>query len=451
MLDLILPLFVASGLLAAPPDPLDFEAKPVNRVAFGSCANHEKPQPIWEAVASWAPDVFVFLGDNVYGDTEDMEVLAAKYGQLAAKPGFQALKRKASVIGTWDDHDYGANDAGLEYPMKEASKEVFLDFFEEPAGSERRNHEGIYTSYLLGPEGKRVQFIMIDARTFRTPLLKREIPEAYEKGFIGPYAPREDEESTMLGEAQWKWLEAQLKIPAEIRLIGMSTQFLQEFNGWEAWANMPRERQRFIDLIRSTRANGVIFISGDTHWAELSRDEEPDLYPLHDLTSSGLTEVWKGIAPNRNRVLAPFLGANFGTVEIEWDDHDRGPRIVLSIHDEEGQIVISQAIWLDELDFDLEPADPVAQRIYSWSSRGVLQATFDGDQFTGTFGGNDGKLSGVLKGRTVTGTWSTPVNQGPFEFTISRTGGFIHGRYGIQGQDGPDSMPWSWTASPKIW
>ncbi|MCH2153683.1 MAG: hypothetical protein MK089_10120, partial [Phycisphaerales bacterium] len=71
MLDLFVSLFVLQGLLAAPPDPVDFEAKPVSRVAFGSCANHEIPQPIWEAVASWAPDVFVFLGDNVYGDTED--------------------------------------------------------------------------------------------------------------------------------------------------------------------------------------------------------------------------------------------------------------------------------------------------------------------------------------------------------------------------------------------
>lgn len=450
-LSIIVMLLITSPVAARPLDPGSFDERPLSRIAFGSCANHEKPQPIWNTIRRWSPDVFVFLGDNVYGDTEDMAVLASKYDMLAEKPGFKQVRSETAIIGTWDDHDYGANDAGLEYPKKAESKEVFLDFFEEPEDSIRRDHPGVYHSYLLGPPGKRVQIILLDVRTFRTPLVKREITVAMEEGFIGPYDLQQDPESTMLGEEQWAWLESQLKVPAELRLFGMSTQFLPVFNGWEAWANMPHERQRLIDLIKQTRAEGVIFMSGDTHWAELSRVETPGMYPLYDLTSSGLTEVWRGIAPNRQRIHSPFLGANFGTIEIQWDQFERGPRIILGISDLEGRTVIGQAVWLDELDFSLEKTlDPCADRS-CWSSRGVLRLDCEGDRITGTFGGPGGTIEGVLKDRTLTGTWRSGDASGPFEFTFSRTGTWIHGRYGIEGEAGPDPMPWSWTAGPKAW
>lgn len=448
------PLLLALSTSVAMAIPLQeetFQEDAVTKVAFGSCANHEKPQPIWDAIDRWRPDVFVFLGDNVYGDTEDMDVLAAKYADLGAKPGYQSVQEHTAVIATWDDHDYGANDAGLEYPKKSESKDVFLEFFQEPLDSERRSHPGIYTSYLLGPPGKRIQFILLDVRTFRTPLVEREISTAMDEGFIGPYGIQEEPGSTMLGEEQWTWLESQLKVPAELRVFGMSTQLMPVFNGWEAWANMPQERQRMFDLIRRTQAEGVIFISGDTHWAELSRTEEPGLYPLYDLTSSGLTEVWKGIAPNRQRILSPYLGANFGTIEIQWDQYDRGPLLWLGIQDVEGKQVIRKQVWLDELDFTLEPDSELKVDASWWSSRGFMELSIQGDRVHGTFGGPGGTLTGVLKGRTLTGTWTSGEHSGPFEFTFSRTGSWIHGRYGIDGQEGPDPMPWSWTAGPKIW
>ncbi|MCH2132230.1 MAG: alkaline phosphatase family protein [Phycisphaerales bacterium] len=445
MMTTVLTTLAVSLVFAGPPRPQDFQDRPVSRIAFGSCANHESPQPIWEAVNRWHPDVFVFLGDNVYGDTEDMVVLADKYAMLGAKPGYEELKANSAIAATWDDHDYGANDAGLEYSKKEASKDVFMTFFEEPEDSSRRTHPGIYHSYLLGPPGQRVQLILLDVRTFRTPLQKREITPAMEEGFIGPYDTRDDAESTMLGEAQWKWLEQQLQEPADLRVFGMSTQFLPVFNGWEAWANMPHERQRLIDLIRRTRAEGVVFISGDTHWAEVSRAEEPGLYPLYDLTSSGLTEVWTGVAPNRNRIGRPYLGANFGTIEIDWEAKP-GPVVILGISDVHGREVIRRRVPLSDLDFALEP-DTARPPTAEWSSsRGAMLLSIEGDRVTGTFGGPAGTITGVLKGDTITGTWSSRQANGPFKLTFSRTGSWLHGRYGMTDQDGPDPMPWSWTA-----
>ena len=91
------------------------------RIAFGSCARQDKPQPIWDAVLDSSPDLFIFLGDNIYGDTHDMAVLRGKYAELAAQPGFRRLAEQVPILATWDDHDYGENDAGSEYPHKEAS------------------------------------------------------------------------------------------------------------------------------------------------------------------------------------------------------------------------------------------------------------------------------------------------------------------------------------------
>ena len=93
----------------------------LRRIAFGSCAKENRKQPIWDAVVDARPELFVFLGDNVYGDTDDMAVLAGKYAKLAAQPGFQKLKRQAGIVATWDDHDYGADDVGRDYPMKRES------------------------------------------------------------------------------------------------------------------------------------------------------------------------------------------------------------------------------------------------------------------------------------------------------------------------------------------
>ncbi|MCS7167118.1 MAG: alkaline phosphatase D family protein [Gemmatales bacterium] len=331
--------------LAAP--PLD-KGKTISRIAFGSCAHQDKPQPIWDAVLAQKPDLFIFLGDNIYADTEDMEVMKAKYEKLAAVPGFQRLRQICPILATWDDHDYGKDDAGTEYPKKRESQQIFLDFFGEPADSPRRKQEGVYDAVILGPEGRRVQIILLDTRYFRSPLKRKpEKPKSRE----GPYLPNPDPQATILGETQWRWLETQLRQPAELRIIASSIQVIPEDHHWEKWANFPHERQRLFQLIRDTRAAGVIFISGDRHLAELSMMDGGVGYPLYDLTSSGLTQADKTFGRwelNRHRIGTMFWGNNFGMIVIEWDKKD--PQLRLQIRDEEGDLFLQQKIplsWLE--------------------------------------------------------------------------------------------------------
>lgn len=332
----------------------------ISRIAFGSCAKQDQPQPIWDAVAETRPQLFLFLGDNIYADTQDMDVMRAKYRQLGEQPGYQKLKQTCPVLATWDDHDFGADDSGAEYPVKRQSQQIFLDFFDAPADDPRRSREGVYSARVSGPEGKRVQIILLDTRYFRSPLKKGYQPGEPGEGRRGRYLPQDDATTTILGKAQWKWLEEQLKTPAELRIIASSVQVIANDHAWESWANFPHERERLLRLIRDTRANGVLFLSGDRHLAEISRlpADAPNGvgYPLYDITSSSLN------APSGNKTKAgtrfgneinshavgrPYFEVNFGTIHVDWDQPD--PIIRAQVRDEAGDVVLQQRMPLSTL------------------------------------------------------------------------------------------------------
>jgi alkaline phosphatase D len=313
----------------------------LQRIAFGSCAKQDRPQPIWDTVLAENPDLFIFVGDNIYADTEDMKVMRETYAQFAKQPGFTKLRKTIPILATWDDHDYGADDAGAKYPQKEESQRIFLDFFNVPRDDPAWNRPGVYSAHVFGPPGRRVQIILLDTRYFRGPLARRggRVPG------LGPYIPQPDPNVTMLGEDQWSWLEEQLRIPADLRIIGSSIQVVAEEHGWEKWMNFPRERLRLFRLIRDTAAEGVVFISGDRHFAELSRQAGTGVdYPLYDLTSSSLNSSIKTarLESNRHRVGLPVFADNFGLIEIDWNAPD--PLLALVIMDENGERRIEYTI-----------------------------------------------------------------------------------------------------------
>jgi alkaline phosphatase D len=293
-------------------------------------------------VAAAHPDLFIYLGDNIYGDSRNMDELRAKYAKLAAKPEFRHLCKTVPVIATWDDHDYGENDAGRHYPYKEDSREIFLDFWNEPANSARREHAGVYHSLLLGPPDKRVQVILLDTRTFRDNILSGGGP-----AWKNDYYPNENPDSTFLGAEQWAWLGEQLKIPARLRVIASSNQFGHSYNGWESWTNVPREREKMLALIRDTRAEGVVFISGDVHWGELSRLNSEGLYPIYDLTSSGITQNWPNVEDNENRVESVVRENNFGMLLIDWEKEE----LTFELRNKKGRKALGHTLPFSELKF----------------------------------------------------------------------------------------------------
>ncbi len=359
-LNLAAGLVVAPGLAAATaPDLLPksaqaIAAKALTRIAFGSCAKQSKDQPIWEAVLAAKPDLFIFLGDNVYLDTRDPNEMRAKYAQLAEKPGFKKLRETTPILAVWDDHDFGENDAGGDYPMKEEARKIFCDFWGEAAASPRRSRDGIYSAYLFGPAGKRIQIILPDLRFNRSEIVRLDLGgksysdwekelAAAGKPVPGPYARNPELKASMLGEVQWRWLEEQLRLPADIRILASSLQVVADFPGWEAWINYAQDHQRLIETIRKTKANGLICLSGDTHYGEVSRLDANVPYPLWDFTSSGLTEVWPVLPPNALRIGEAYRARNFGLIDIFWNKAG-GPQVRVDIRGEQGQVALSQSV-----------------------------------------------------------------------------------------------------------
>ncbi len=322
------------------------------KIAFGSCGHQDKPQTILRTIAKSKPDYFIYLGDNIYGDTRDMNVLQSKYQQLANNRNFKALKKSTTILATWDDHDFGENDAGKNYPFKEQSKQLFLDFFNEPKESQRRERPGIYTSQMIETKEGKVQIILLDTRTFRDEL--RHIDSTFRADTIFhytlDYAPILSPDSTLLGAAQWRWLEAQLRNRADLRIICSSTQFGISYNGYEAWANFPHEREKMIDLIERTKAKGVIFISGDVHYGELSKFINEKTYPIFDLTSSGLTQTWDFATPNSKRIAGPVMENHYGQLLIDF----KTQMVRLQIINHKKELKIDYPIPWKKLDFGIE-------------------------------------------------------------------------------------------------
>jgi alkaline phosphatase D len=237
---------------------------------------------------------------------------------------------------------------------------VFLDFFGVSKDDPRRTQEGVYSTQIYGPAGKRVQIILLDGRYFRSPLKKGFKSGEPGEGVRGIYQPNTDDGATMLGDAQWRWLERQLKVPAELRLIGSGIQVVADEHGSETWGNFPKERERLFRLIRDTKANGVIFLSGDRHLAEISRlgtDHKSGVgYRLFDITSSSLNAPSGNLTKakvrfanqiNSYRVGLAYFEVNFGSILINWDTKD--PVIRCQVRDEQGAVMLQQRLSLSQL------------------------------------------------------------------------------------------------------
>jgi alkaline phosphatase D len=317
--------------------------QPISRIAFGSCADQTKDQPIWDAVLADKPDLFVFGGDNVYasGPTFSVGALRAAYAQLAAKPGFAKLRSTVAHMEIWDDHDFGSNDGGGNFAQKAASKAEFLEFWGAAPFDQRRSRDGLYKEQLIGPQDQRVQVIVLDARWFRSDLKATD-----ERGAPGKerYVPDADPSKTMLGAAQWAWLEERLSQPADVRFICSGIQVWADGHGWECWANLPHERERLAHLIAKTKANGVVMLSGDRHIGAMYKYSGAGAYPLYEVTSSGLTHAWaqaREAGPNR---LTDLVTVNhYGLISIDWARRD----MKFELKDEKGKA-------LESLDVDLK-------------------------------------------------------------------------------------------------
>ena len=256
------------------------------RIGFGSCFNQDKSAEIWKAIGGSNLNGFLFLGDNIYASRNFSRAkLETAYSKAN---GVIPWDRLGSIQATWDDHDFGRNDGGADFSERLVSQRLFWQFFGPHMDVSQPASEGVYNSAIRAIEGNQVQIIALDTRSFRgrlKPTLIRNTPGAER------YVPNSDESQSMLGETQWAWLEDQLAVPADIRIIMSSIQVIAEGHGWERWGNLPHERDRLLELLKQRESSDLLLLSGDRHLGGIYQIEHGNERFI-EVTSSGLNMAW---------------------------------------------------------------------------------------------------------------------------------------------------------------
>ncbi len=305
----------------------------VYSIGFGSCLTQERSMPIFNTIKDENYDLFLMIGDNVYGDSEREDLLELREAYDKQRQNFDNLNLNFPIEAIWDDHDYGLNDAGKEYAYKEDAKELFLDFWNIPMDDVRRSRDGLYFEWIQTIDGITVQMLFLDTRFFRDALLPTD-----ERGAPGKerYLPHTDTSLTMLGVDQWNWLEEKMNIQVDHRIIVSSIQFLAMGHGWEAWKTLPHERQKLIDIIDQSSSENVLILSGDRHRAGLYQLTTNSNKNIIEMTSSSLNLSFANDEEaGPLRVGPTFVQENYGEILLNKTSNS----LIVNLKDNQGKII----------------------------------------------------------------------------------------------------------------
>ena len=303
-------------------------------LGFGSCLHQDRSMAILKTIEKKELDLFMFIGDNVYGDQEDGELdkLIRTYKQQYNN--LENFLKNVSTEFIWDDHDFGINDGGSNYRYKDRAKELFLETWKIPSNDPRRLRDGLYFDKMIKKNGLKVHLIFLDNRSFKsewklTDEFNKEGKERYVKDF--------DPEKTLLGKKQWQWLKDKLNEDSDIKIILSSLQILSLGHGWESWDKLPLERERLFNLIDESNVSNLFILSGDRHRGGFYHFKTNDNNDIHEFTSSSLNLPIPFNTEEKGplRIGSTYRKANFGVVRIFED------KVVMELTSNTGKVVNS--------------------------------------------------------------------------------------------------------------
>ena len=368
-------------------------------LTFGSCNCFfgDEPNDIFYRAEELNPDVWVWLGDVAYLDLRGYPPFFGFNGEQEIKrrlshaknqPPYAHLRKNTTVVGVWDDHDYGRNNAGKTFPHKVLMQQLWLDFVDEPKDSLRRKQKGIYESYYLGGPDK-VKIILTDGRYFKDDHAS---------------LPSGNKGKDILGEKQWAWLENELKDnKAKYTVIGAGIQVLPDDRYLpETW--FTQSRDRLINLIKKYQVGGVLLISGDVHYAEIMKHpcKERVGFDLYEFTSSGITHhVTSHIPAPADRLIASvypntfneaqdkFFERNFGAIRFYFGEKGG---VKLEARSYYGDVVLEKYISSAELEFNADILDEkstcildLSEGVRFWNNFKVLASSGSRDGYIALF------------------------------------------------------------------
>ena len=271
------------------------------KIGLGSCLDQDYPQPIWQSIKKEDLNYFIFLGDNVYGDTRYGSLRKMKSAYDKQKKVLPDFLNDISIFSIWDDHDFGINDGGADYRFKRQAQELYLDFWEITKDDDRSNREGIYFSKNEIFFDKKFKFIFLDTRFFRSKL----------KGKKSNYIENIEPDATILGNAQCTWLENELKSDFDFLFIFSSIQIIAKDHRFEKWSNFPNERAKLFELLEQFNDKTILF-SGDRHRAGIYRKNG-----IIEVTSSSMNKPGSSFNETDSYLIGKtYPQENYGVLEI---------------------------------------------------------------------------------------------------------------------------------------
>jgi len=311
-----------------------YSTQEILTLGFGSCLHQDRSMAILKTIEKKELDLFMFIGDNVYGDQEDGELdkLIRTYKQQYNN--LENFLKNVSTEFIWDDHDFGLNDGGSDYRYKDRAKELFLETWKIPSQDPRRLRDGLYFDKMIEKNGLKVHLIFLDNRTFKsewklTDEFNKEGKERYVKDF--------DPDKTLLGKKQWQWLKDKLNEDSNIKIILSSLQILSLGHGWESWDKLPLEREKLFNLIDESNLSNLFILSGDRHRGGFYSFKTGDNNDIYEFTSSSLNLPIPFNTEEKGplRIGSTYRKANFGVVRIFED------KVVMELTSNKGKVVNS--------------------------------------------------------------------------------------------------------------
>lgn len=279
------------------------------RISILSCMLDLVPfkSSLWKSLELSKPDLVFFVGDTVYGDITSEppgpKTLWRRFMETRRRVPFYHMKELIPCLAVWDDHDYGRNDAGYDYPFKASSLEIFNTFFAQDTRLGDLSHgPGVSTCFsAFGHD-----FLMADNRYFRND------PAPGYKAFWG--------------QEQFDWIHKTLSQQKRPLWLIQGSQF---FGGYSRKKqsyekNYDEEFSATLKMLSSLN-RPLIFVSGDLHYTELINLESSLLgFPTFEITSSCIHSFppkWRDDNPRRrmmeksyNHICVDLKTTDFGAV-----------------------------------------------------------------------------------------------------------------------------------------
>lgn len=302
---------------------------PRTRIAFGSCADESaETARVWRALRDAEPEAVVLLGDTPYIDTTDLDVQRRRYREFAAVEELAELLRNTPWYGTWDDHDFGANDSDGRLPERADARQAFVEYHANPSYGDGRH--GIYTSFRRGP----VEVFLLDTRWFA----------AMEPSPVRAHA------ASLLGSAQWRWLQDGLRAstaPFKVLACGMIWNGATRPGKLDHWGSYPHERDALFAFLKAHSITGVVLVGGDIHRSRVIRHATAELAG-HDLIELITSPLHGSIIETANAPhpgLVADLGAPHSFLLLDADAGAAPPTLDARFVDVGGKELFAIRVW----------------------------------------------------------------------------------------------------------